>query len=194
MKRRILIDLDATVVDIHTPWLHIYNDEFDDNLTLDRITGWEMADHAKPGILDILKRPGFFASMLPLAGAVEAVRELNERFEIFIVTAAEHAPNFGEKVEWVQRHLPFLSKRQLIVAHEKHLLTADAIIDDKPATAAQYKKTHPAALVLSIEYPYNRTEDAYAFLAPSWKDPAAAWSELRNYCQVYFFGEEGVRR
>jgi len=181
---RILIDLDATIADIFTPWLSAYNRETGDDLTVERILTWDIADHAKNGkvVLDFLSRPGFFKDLNPLPGAVEAVRLLsdNKANEIFVVTAAYHPPNFTEKAEWVQRWLPFLTKRQFILAHEKHLIKADAFIDDSPRNARDYRKEHPHAFILSIRYPYNGSCEAYDVLAPDWQDPKGAWELLES--------------
>lgn len=180
--RRILIDLDATIADIHTPLLDIYNREHDDDLTLDRVTSWDITQHTKsPAVVDIWARPGFFHALPQLNGAVEAVHDLHVHNEVFIVTAAEHPCNFSEKVDWLRIALPFITKRQIIFAHEKHLLDADVIIDDKPATATAYREHHPDAVILGIEYPYNRGCPAYNRLAESWRDTAKAWSLMVDF-------------
>ncbi len=182
MTRRILVDLDATVVDIHTPLLATYNREHDDDLALDRVTSWDITAHAKsPAIVDIWARPGFFRDLPALAGAIDAVRELHLHNEVFIVTAAEHPCNFSDKVEWLHERMPFISKRQIVFAHEKHLLDADVIIDDKPATATAYREGHPDSIILGIEYPYNRGCPAYNRLAESWRDTAKAWSLMVDF-------------
>lgn len=179
--KRILIDLDATVADIHTPLLAAYNNEHGADLTLDRVTSWDITAHAKASVSDIWARPGFFRSLPELAGAVDAVHELHVHNDVFIVTAAEHPCNFSEKVEWLREHMPFITKHQIVFMHQKHLLAADVIIDDKPATAMAYREANPAAVICGIAYPYNRGCPAYNRLAESWRDPATAWRLMVDF-------------
>ena len=180
---RIICDLDSIVVDLLTPWLKAHNEAQGDNLTVDKILTWDTHEFAKGGhaVYDVLNQPFFFRDLEPLPGAIQAIETLNDRgHEIFMVTAASYPVNFVDKVNWHAEFLPFLSKKNLVFAHEKYIIPADAIIDDGPHNATAYAKCHPHALVLGIEYPYNKDCEHYTMLAPSYNDPRAAWELILN--------------
>jgi len=180
---RILIDLDMTVADLLGTLIPLHNEENGDDFTIERMLTWEIQDHCRPGTADklvqLFARQGLFWTLKPLPGAVEAVKELNENHDVYIVTAAEHPSGFSEKARWVHEYLPFSQKRRFILAHDKHLIRADVLIDDKPATIQAMRAEQPFARTYGILYPYNAAHGhAYTLLAPSWKDTATAWNAI----------------
>jgi 5'-nucleotidase len=178
---RILVDLDSTVADLLNPWLALYNAEHGDDLTIDRLTSFDTHTIARAGtaIYDVLKRDGLFRSLPPLPGALEGVEALRAAGnEVFVVTAAEFPTNCSEKIAWLGEHLPFIDKRHRIIAHEKHLLSGDVLIDDGPHNAVAYKKAHPAAFITGIKFPYNAECEAFTYLADDWRDTARAWRTM----------------
>jgi len=186
-RKRILIDLDSTVADLLTPWLTLYNADWPDQLTVADITHWDLHLCAQGGvaIYDYLSRPGLVRNLLPYEGAVEGVKTLFDLgHELYIVTAAHSPVNLSEKAEWCQQHLPFLTKRQLVIAHEKHIIPADVLIDDSPSNALAYRMAHPAAITTGIRFPYNETAGAvFTFLADDWSNPKRAWDVIMNGVQ-----------
>ncbi len=190
---RILVDLDSTVADLLTPLLALHNAENNDDLTVERITSWNILEHVKvgtaPAMEALFARPGLFAKLEPLPGAIEGVQALAAAgHDVYIVSAVEHAPGFSEKAAWVHQHLPFISKRRLILAHDKHLISADALIDDRPGTAKAMREAQPNALVCGIMYPYNANSDAFHYLADGWECSERAWAgiiECLRFHSVY---------
>ncbi len=194
---RILVDLDSTVADLLTPLLALHNAENDDDLTVERITSWNILEHVKVGTVSAMEalfaRPGLFFNLAPLPGAIEGVRALDTAgHDVYVVSAVEHAPGFSEKAAWVHHHLPFISKRKFILAHDKHLISADALIDDWPGTAKAMRAAQPQCFVTGIKYPYNASGEHYHYLADDWQRPARAWGEIVGaikFHTTYRFGE-----
>lgn len=178
--QRVLVDLDSIVFDIMGAWLAEANRRFGDRLTVADITSWSWHELSKGGheIYKILEEPGFFRNLRPYPGAVEGVREINSRHRLKIVTAADHVPSYSEKAASVRQHLPFLTKRQLVVMHDKHEIHADYIVDDAPHNAEAYKEAHPNATTIAIGYPYNVGCPHIDVFAGDWRDPEAAWRRI----------------
>lgn len=178
---RILVDMDSILVDLMGPWLAEHNARQGDDLTVDRILTWDTHLYAKgeKAIYEVLEKPGLFRNASPLPGGLEAVKTLHDRgHEIFVVTAAVFPNNMAEKAGWFHEHLPFLGKRRFIIAHEKHLLPGDVLIDDGPHNATAYRAAHPNATIATIGYEYNKDCPAYDLVAGDWRDTAAAWAEI----------------
>lgn len=184
--KRVIVDIDSICADILTPWLAIYNAKKGLNLTVDDVKSWDM--HKMPGaaldVYDVLGIEGFFRGLEPLPGAIPSVAMLNATHEVLLVTAAETPISFKEKAEWVRQHMPFLTKRQLVLMHEKQLIPADYFVDDNPKTAAAYRAAHPDAKILTIAYPYNIESQAYNLHALDWTDPRRAWSWIYAYINL----------
>lgn len=178
---RIILDMDSIMADIETPWLAECNRRFGDNLTVADIHTWDLHTLSKGGkrVYEILGEEGFFRNLKPIPGAVEAAQELVRRgHELHVVTACEFPFAAKEKVEWFHETLHFLGKRRLWIGHEKHMLRADAIIDDGPHNAIAYRAAHPDALIMTIGYGYNKDCPAYDLIAGDFSDTVAAWAQI----------------
>ena len=60
--------------------------------------------------------PGFFESLKPIPGAIEAYNELNKYFEVYILSTAPWSNPFSlvEKMNWVKKYLPCAKTSQNI--------------------------------------------------------------------------------
>lgn len=81
--------------------------------------------------------PGFFSSLKPIKGAIEAYRKLHKLYDVYILTAAswKNPAACAEKIEWVNQYLPEAYKR-VIFSHNKHLCQGDYLIDDRAKCGA----------------------------------------------------------
>ena len=72
-----------------------------------------------------------FGELEVMPGAAEALRKLNQDFDIFIASTPpwDRPDMWGAKREWIAKHFPYL-KRKLILTHRKDLLIGDILIDD----------------------------------------------------------------
>lgn len=135
MRKIIAIDMDETLVDTMERHLDWYNREFNQALTKVDLAGTKIYHRVPVEHVSAVRaypdHPDFFADIPALPDAVEVVRELHERYEIVIATAAmEHPTSFPAKYEWLVKHLPFLSPMNFIFCGKKNLVKADYLIDD----------------------------------------------------------------
>ena len=73
-----------------------------------------------------------FSHFEPMPGAIESVRELIELgHDVFIASTApwNNPKAWGQKRDWIEEHLPELS-RKVFLTHRKDLLIGDILIDD----------------------------------------------------------------
>ena len=82
--------------------------------------------------------PGIFAQMKPMKGAIEAVKTLAERYDVYVLSTApwRNPSAWSDKLSWIQRHFgsdegTVLYKR-LILSHHKDLNRGAILIDDRP--------------------------------------------------------------
>jgi len=141
---RIFIDMDETTVDLFSDWLSLYNHDYNDTLTIEGVTTWDVAKFAKPEcgvkIYEYLYQKGLFKNLKALPGATGFVRKLHEDgHEVHLVTASPGPVAAKEKLEWVADNFPFLPDRRVMTVYDKWLLDGDIIIDDKPLTLEKFK-------------------------------------------------------
>ena len=65
---------------------------------------------------------GLFSTLKPIEGAIEAVKKLNKKFKVYLLSTAPWANHsaLSDKRRFVHQYLPFLD-RQLILSHRKDL-------------------------------------------------------------------------
>ena len=78
-----------------------------------------------------LGEPGFFRHLPVMEDSVDVLRRLNDRYEVFIVSAAMEFPNsLKDKYDWLMEHFPFFTWRQIALTGSKDLVAGDFMIDD----------------------------------------------------------------
>jgi len=81
---------------------------------------------------------GFFESLRPIDGGIEAFKQLYEMYDCYFLTTApwSNTHALSEKRLWVENHLGDLAFKRLITTHRKDLLKGDYLIDDRTANGA----------------------------------------------------------
>lgn len=181
---RILVDMDGICVNLYDSWFEAYNRDWHDNLTIDRVQGWNVHEYVQlecgTKIYDILHRPGFFDYLPALPGAVNSITELVGRgHDVRFATASPSADAARGKIEWVRREFKHLNfgVKHVLQLHDKQWLKADMLIDDKPETIEEWGRA--GRTVMAIRWPYNEWAKEFATVyAQDYKDTEAAWQTI----------------
>lgn len=124
-KKIIYFDMDNVLVDFQSG--------------LDQFSNEEKVKYAddgtsKPHYDDI---PGFFSKMKPMPGAIEAVNELAEKYDCYILTTApwNNPTALQDKLDWIKRYFPRTFHKRVIFTHQKNLCFQPGayLIDDRTA-------------------------------------------------------------
>ncbi|MBR5334670.1 MAG: hypothetical protein IKV23_00175 [Bacteroidaceae bacterium] len=77
--------------------------------------------------------PGLFGQMLPMDGAIDAVRRLSEHYDCYILSTApwKNPSAWSDKVMWVTRYLDDVFHKRMVITHCKNLCKGDILIDDR---------------------------------------------------------------
>lgn len=142
--QRIAIDMDEVVADTMARYLDIYNADFGLNLTREYFNGRRVTEAIDAAHVartrTYFEREDFFSEIAVMPGSQEVVRELSERYEIFITTAAMDVPcSFSAKFEWLKRNFPFVSHKRIVFCGDKSIIAADFMIDDDPKHFSKFK-------------------------------------------------------
>jgi 5'(3')-deoxyribonucleotidase len=157
----VAIDMDDVMADTSGKHLRAYNHAFSCRLTVDDLGGRTLeeavprdrADTARSLVLD----PHFFADLPVVEDCQAVVRQLAERYEVFIASAAMEVPtSFAAKYAWLRRHFPFIPPSHIVFCGDKSVLDVDYLIDDTPRHFERFRGTP-----LLFTAPHNGTEDRY---------------------------------
>lgn len=142
--RRICVDMDEVMADTLSEHLRRYNQQFEEDVTIDDLAGkglWEVTPlDRQQQLRAFLDAEDFFEDLPLIAGAQDVLRELSTRFEIFIATQAMTVPNsLGPKYRWLQRHFTFIPPTHYVFCGNKSILRADYLIDDLPRNLQRFE-------------------------------------------------------
>lgn len=131
-KKKIAVDMDEVIADVMPAFLDLYEKYFGKRLRKEDY--WGRKIYQLPGasqIRDALSEKGFFADLPVMEGSREGVEWLQEHYEVFIVTAAtEFRNSLEDKFDWLERHFPTISWKNLVLCGDKRIIQADYMIDD----------------------------------------------------------------
>lgn len=158
--KTILIDMDSVICDLMSEWHRRYNEDYEDNLSVENLMCWRSEDYVKSEcgekIYEYLDQPGIFLHLKPLPYAIEVLERLSLNYDVLIVTSSRTYA-YTEKEQWVEENLPFIGKNNLIFSHRKEMIRGDLLFDDAPHNLIAFKNTGRTAIAMN--YPYNASID-----------------------------------
>lgn len=132
-RKTIAIDMDGVIADVEKHYIDWYERDYGVVLDSKFMEGFMEHDATpeKGAIGKFLVTPGFFRTVPVMEGAVEAVKDLMNDYEVYIVSAAMEFPlSLYEKHQWLAEHFPFISWKNIIFCGDKSVIDTDFLIDD----------------------------------------------------------------
>jgi 5'(3')-deoxyribonucleotidase len=79
--------------------------------------------------------PGVFSLMNPIKNGLEVITELSTYYDIYILSTApwNNPSAWIDKLLWIQKYLPTIGYKRLIISHHKNLNKGDYLISDGKA-------------------------------------------------------------
>jgi 5'(3')-deoxyribonucleotidase/uncharacterized protein with PQ loop repeat len=171
-RARIAIDMDEVMADALAEHLRRYNAAYGTNLTPGDVRGRHLEECIPPehrAAAEAMLDASFFEDLDVFPDCQAVVRELSERYEVFIASAAMDVPcSFDAKYRWLRRHFPFIPPSHIVFCGDKSILDAHYLIDDRSRHFARFKGDP-----VLFSAPHNAAETAYPRVA--------SWSEVRDH-------------
>lgn len=156
---QILLDMDNVVADLLSKWLEVYNTTYDDNVSNDQITSWQIDLHinkcSSQQFYAIIEQPGFFAELEVIQDSIEVTKRLQDiGHQLYFVTATPYGcPTGGyDKYVWIDKYFPHIGKEKVIQAHHKHMIKGDLLFDDGPKNLQDFH-----GIKVAMDFPYNKS-------------------------------------
>ena len=164
--KRLLLDVDGVIVDFIGTYLELVHEVTGCPYSRSEITKWSceeslgLSEEVAAEVNQLLCAPGVVLGMEPYPGAVEAVKRLSQRFEIYFVTSHfKDSPTWAHDREtWLRGYFGDELGRCVVHTHHKGLISGDALLDDKPSHVLDWFLTQNG-LAMLWDQPYNNGLD-----------------------------------
>ena len=158
----VLVDLDDTIEDLLTAWIHALNEKFDRDVDPEHVRFWDVLEYypglSKSDIYSVFDWDNFWSNVRPKPGAVEYLKRLiDDGHKVYIVTAT-HYINLQVKMEEVLfKYFPYIKWDHVIITQDKAMIDGDVIIDD-----GVHNHLRKRRLNVLMDAPHNNYVDAAA--------------------------------
>ena len=171
--KTIIIDMDDVLADASARILEIFNEINGTDISksfFDNNNFYEFMNSGKyVSYRSKLFEPGFFLNLEVIADAQEVVKELSEKHNVYIVSAATEFPNsLKEKYDWMQKHFPFISWRNFVLCGDKSIIKGDIMIDDHEKNLKSFDGD-----TILFDAMHNKQLVGYKRMS--------SWKEIHNY-------------
>jgi len=156
-KTRILVDVDGVIADFVTAYLDTYKelggvvpDDFE-------WTHWDSMQDLPDAHLTrhVWQDPELFLRPEPYPGAIDALKKMDSRYDVRIVTCVPHLHIYARNL-WFAQHAPFIHRKgQLIFTADKSLIRGDIFVDDYLPHVYAWLKVNEHTGVI-INRPWNK--------------------------------------
>jgi 5'-nucleotidase len=167
--QRLAVDMDGVLADVYEQFFRYDEIDFGHRSPREEVIGVEERK-AFPYINEYVYKKGFFRTAPVVQDSVEIVAQLNETYEVFIVSAAMEFPqSLPEKLEWLSENFSFLTWQQFVFCGSKTIIDADIMIDDHFKNLDDFKGT-----TILFTQPHNQLKTAGRHKR------ANSWSEIAS--------------
>lgn len=169
-KPRIAIDMDEVIADPLAKFIDLYRRDYGVEIPAELAPGKEIfqlvPEHLNRKWYDYINEPGFFRDLPVITGSQETLKALQEKYEVYIVSAAMQFRNsLIDKYDWLNEHFDFISWKNIVFCGDK-IIDADIIIDDRIKNFASFK-----GRALLFTSPHNELITEYERVN-TWKEVA----------------------
>lgn len=167
----IFVDMDDVIADTYGKHIEMYNQEFGEKLSLDHIKSGEVWQNVpeihQSSIRKHALTDGFFRDLKPIKDSISVMKELGQKHEVYIASAATQFPNsLREKSDWLDDFFPFITWQYRIMCGHKFILNGDLLIDDRALNLDKFEGD-----TLLFTSPHNIHENGHERMN-SWSDIA----------------------
>ncbi len=174
----VLLDCDGVLADFVSATLDLVHTLGGRRHASDEVRTWEIFDsigtpELRERVYDRMNREGFCRDVIrPYPGAVEAIADLREHADVYVVTAPFRTATWmSERLAWLGHHFA-LPADHVVFTERKQLVRGDVFVDDKPDHVRRWDAGRRACTGRAFlwDQAYNREADLPRL---------RSWAELR---------------
>lgn len=165
--KKVIVDMDGVMADVYPQLIEFEKRDSGKEVETQAIIGKPEIE-AFPNGKKHINEVGFFRTLPVMEGSKEAMKYLNNKYELYIVSAGMEFPNsLREKYDWLAEHFPFITWEQIVLCGSKKVVSGDIMIDDHPKNL-----DHFSGQRLIFTQPHNELIENETYIRVN------SWSEI----------------
>jgi 5'(3')-deoxyribonucleotidase len=142
-KIRLAIDMDEVMADTIDKFIEVYRRDHQTEILLEEMDGKEFHELLPDSLNDswrsYVNQPGFFRDLKVMPGAQEVVKQLCQKYDVYVASAAmEFRHSLIDKYDWLEENFPFIDWKHIIFCGHK-IVDVQIMIDDRIRNFAGFK-------------------------------------------------------
>lgn len=127
----------------------------------------------------IMERKGFWLNLNPIPAGIQLYWKLTQHFDTYILTKAPPMSSlaWGEKIDWLHKHIDPNIKKVITVSHDKGMVYGDIFFEDYGKNVRSWTAKHPHGHIILPDRTWN--QEVNHPNVHRWKDNLAY--ETNNY-------------
>jgi len=141
-KIRLAIDMDEVLADTIDKFIDVYRQDHQTEILLEEMSGKEFHEMLPDTLNDswrtYVNAPGFFRDLKVMPGSQDVVKDLCDKYDVYIVSAAmEFKNSLVDKLDWLGDHFPYIGWKNIIFCGHK-IVDVGIMIDDRIRNFANF--------------------------------------------------------
>lgn len=134
-RRRIWLDMDSVVYDLHVAWLGAHNREYPNHhLTIEQHKHWDASKPCKDAgcpadIYSYFNLPELWTNGTIIDNADRYIAHWHDA-DVGFLTTTPNSLAATHKLDWLKINFPFVKDVIIVNGHLKHLVHGDILVDD----------------------------------------------------------------
>ena len=129
-RTTICVDMDDVIADTLPEQILRYNRAFNEQLTVDDLSGrcfWDLVPPERiPALESQIASEDFYPGLSAVPYSQVVLERLQHRYEIYIATAVmEYPRSFNAKCEWLRQNFPFVQPSHIVFCGHKGIIRGD---------------------------------------------------------------------
>ncbi|SHL98311.1 5' nucleotidase, NT5C type [Chryseobacterium polytrichastri] len=130
--KKVIVDMDGVMADVYHQLIAFEKRDSGKDINIHDVVGVSELE-AFPNGKKHVNEIGFFRTLPLMKGSREAMEYLNNKYDLYIVSAGMEFPNsLREKYDWLAEYFPFITLEQIVLCGSKKVVSGDIMIDDYP--------------------------------------------------------------
>lgn len=155
---RILIDMDDTITNFLEEVIIEYNRIYGTNHSINEITEWVIPSSFEYGLFSVFKQSDILTTITPKLDSIEYINKwIDEGYDVFIISdCCNCADLYGEKLEWLETHIPKFDLSHFIPCKNKYVIQGNILIDDNLDNLNKWSLNNPYGHDLLMTAQHNK--------------------------------------